>query len=372
MVELFLKIVEVIIYAGAVEGIFLGALLLTNKNRKRKPNRILAVLLFILSASIIHSLIPFKGFHVPYKIREPFIFLIGPMLLFYVREFTSTKYFGLKDTLHFIPFLGFFVFLVPNWVHGINTSYNLFLIENASAITNILWFSAVVQFGYYWIRIVRMIHRHRMNLETEFSSIEGKSLSWIKGFLHIFGLFFLVLPITLIIVIHTDNYSFIDKTISLALSYIIFVLGYHGLSKEEVFSNLDVDIEKPIAEKEAPAEKVVTVKDPGEIRRMLDYINVKKPYLDENLTLTGLAEQLGTTRNQLSSIINNDLGSSFYDFINNYRVEEVKRLLTDPKNQNFTILSIAFDAGFSSKSAFNNIFKKVTGLTPSKFRENLN
>jgi AraC-like DNA-binding protein len=370
VVEIFSKIIEVIIYAGAVQGIFLGTLLLTAKNRKRKPNRILAILLFILSASIIHSLISFKDLHVPYKIREPFIFLIGPLLLFYVREFTSTKYFELKDTLHFFPFFGFFVFLVPIWMHGINSSYSLFLMNNASLITNILWFVAFIQFGYYWIRILRMIHRHRMNLETEFSAIEGKSLSWIKGFLHIFGLFFVILPVTLIIILHTDNYTFIDKTICLALSYIIFVLGYNGLSKEVVFSNVNEE-KLPIEKKEEQAEKISTVKDPEEIKRMLLFIAEKKPFLDENLTLTRLAEQLGMTRNQLSSIINNDLASSFYDFINKYRIEEVKKLIADPKNKNFTILSLAFEAGFSSKSTFNNIFKKVTGTTPSKYRENL-
>jgi AraC-like DNA-binding protein len=76
-------------------------------------------------------------------------------------------------------------------------------------------------------------------------------------------------------------------------------------------------------------------------------------------------------RGQLSQLINDGLGDNFYDFVNKYRVDEVKRLMTDPKAKNFNLLGIALEAGFKSKSTFNLIFKRFTGLTPSEYRKNL-
>ena len=93
----------------------------------------------------------------------------------------------------------------------------------------------------------------------------------------------------------------------------------------------------------------------------------KKPYLEPKLTLNMLATQLDVSSNHLSQTINQHQNQNFYDFINQYRVEEFKQRAKDPKNQHFIILALALDAGFNSKSAFNLIFKKHTGMTPSQF-----
>jgi AraC-like DNA-binding protein len=77
------------------------------------------------------------------------------------------------------------------------------------------------------------------------------------------------------------------------------------------------------------------------------------------------------SRNQLSELINSRMGCNFYDFVNKYRIEDVKQLMVDPKYKNFTILAIALEAGFPSKSTFNSIFKKFTGLTPSEYKSGL-
>ena len=368
------KFLDIIVYAGILQGFFLALILTTAKNSKRKPNRVLAALLIALSVSILHSNLDVGPVPIPYKIKEPFILLIGPLLLLYIREFTKIKMFDLKDTFHFIPFVLFFLIVLPVWLHGVGTTYGIFLFNNSMIVTRIGWFLIVIQYGYYWWKIIHTLHLYRAAVETEFSSIEGKTLSWLKGFLHLFGLFFVFLTATLLIALHSENYFLLDRIICVALSITIFVLGYYGLFQEEVFSNI-VEI-SPIVIAETKSgttlvEKQHAIKDDEDVKRILSFLEKEKPYLDEELTLTKLAEQVGVTRNQLSAIINNSLNSSFYDFINGYRVQEVKRLIADPQNKNFTILSLAFEAGFSSKSAFNNIFKKITGITPSAYRENL-
>ncbi len=105
------------------------------------------------------------------------------------------------------------------------------------------------------------------------------------------------------------------------------------------------------------------------MQQILDYMETEKPYLDSELTLGKLAEELSMVSYHLSEVLNEALGKNFYDFINIYRVEAVKQFMADPKTSNLTLLGIAFDAGFNSKTAFNRAFKKATGLSPSKYRQ---
>ena len=102
--------------------------------------------------------------------------------------------------------------------------------------------------------------------------------------------------------------------------------------------------------------------------KLLTYMRESKPYLNPELTLVDLARQTDIGRNQLSQVINAGIGDNFYHLINQYRIEEVKRLIDADTKKQYTLLALANDAGFRSKSSFNHIFKKETGLTPSQYR----
>ncbi len=98
-------------------------------------------------------------------------------------------------------------------------------------------------------------------------------------------------------------------------------------------------------------------------------MDAKKMYLDPQLRLASIAEVLGLKVHETSELINRSLGLSFYDLVNSYRVEEAKRRLIDPKYGHMNVLGIASDCGFNSKSSFNEIFKRATGVTPTAYRE---
>ena len=102
------------------------------------------------------------------------------------------------------------------------------------------------------------------------------------------------------------------------------------------------------------------------LRRLMDE---EKVYLDADLNLQELARKTGIHYNYLSRIINEKFGLSYNDYVNGYRIEEAKRMLGDPENDGRTILDIAYDTGFYSKSVFNTAFKKITGMTPSQYRK---
>ncbi len=368
----FSRFVDVLIDAGMVQGIFLALVLLTNKNGKRRSNRILSVLLLVLSISIAHSVFMPSIANTPYRIKEPFILLIGPLLLFYFREAAGLERLNRSDVLHLIPFILFFVVLWPVYIFGPSTAYSQFLILHSVTLTAAMWTLAVLQYGFYLWVVVRLYRKHVSSLESEFSNTEGKTLSWMKSFFHIFGWTFVLLVITIPVAVHSGDYVLVSTIVNCTLSLAVFILGYEGLFQEEVFSTgtalqpVDAVPGTTSQEPQQPPEVAREV-----VQNLLSFVAEKKPYLDEALTLTQLATQLGMSRNQLSLVINNGVGQSFYTFINTYRVEEAKRLIADPKNANFTFLSLAFEAGFPSKSSFHNIFKKVTGLTPTEYRNTL-
>jgi adenylate cyclase len=99
----------------------------------------------------------------------------------------------------------------------------------------------------------------------------------------------------------------------------------------------------------------------------LNYITTKKPYLSPDLSLRLLAKQIDIHPNQLSWLLNESIGKNFNEFINYYRVEAFKALSNDPKNRHITLMGLAYDSGFNSKTVFNTYFKKETGLTPKQF-----
>ena len=101
--------------------------------------------------------------------------------------------------------------------------------------------------------------------------------------------------------------------------------------------------------------------------RLLNFINEEKPYLDPDLSLRSLAKQVDIHPNQLSWLLNESMGKNFNEFINHYRVEAFKLLSKDPSNKHLTLISLAYESGFNSKTVFNTYFKKETGLIPKEF-----
>jgi YesN/AraC family two-component response regulator len=104
------------------------------------------------------------------------------------------------------------------------------------------------------------------------------------------------------------------------------------------------------------------------LQKLSRYMEVQKPYLKPELTLQQLAEELQIPVDHLSQVINEKTSYDFSNYINFYRIEAVKRELSNPLLKDIPILELAFKVGFKSKATFNAVFKKFTGLTPQQFR----
>lgn len=366
------KTAEIIIHAGIIQGFFMAMLL--NRPKKNYANILLSFILVVMSVIIFHSYyiksIIGELIKSPFLISEPFIFLLGPLFYFYVRNLVNPAMrIKLNDSVHFIPFLLFFISFIPVYLHGRGSLYYNFLYNNSLILTILLWLIVISQFVFYLVKTARLTHIHKSHIEEEYSGIEGFDISWIKIFLWVSLEVLVFMMVVLVIIVHKGNFESFGMSVALLFSVALFFISYKGLKQKIITQKEEMPSQVLETEErnEKNAEKMEALKE-----ELLQYMDKNKPFLNPDLTLTDLAKDFGISRNNLSYLINNNLGDSFYNFVNRYRIEEVKKLMNTLKGKNLTLVALAFEAGFNSKSSFNNIFKKNTGLTPSEYRNGLN
>lgn len=137
---------------------------------------------------------------------------------------------------------------------------------------------------------------------------------------------------------------------------------------QELMSPLPKSVDEQPSEEVTYKKLLMSDEDFEQYRKQLIIIMEKeKLFLDPYLTLRDLAEKLGIPANYLSQLLNKGFDQNFSEFVNQYRLEYFKKEVQKPEKQNFTLLAIAFESGFNSKTVFNSFFKKSTGTTPSKY-----
>lgn len=308
------------------------------------------------------------------------LFLLhGPFLYLYVDALTSErKHFSLNRIWHFMPFLAFILYLLiasrfPTYSEGIRVDH---VSHGAKTPLLFIFFLVITAISgpVYFFMSYRKFQMHK-NSARHITSKEV-NLNWLGKLIPIFGIVWTALIVIAVIhhIFHLFSMAFCTNGLFLSLSIFIILIGYFGLKQKEVFISFSKEESKePSSENKikygtSSLQGTELQKCYHQIGR---YMEIKKPYLDPDLTLPKLAESLGVPTHHLSQVINEMHGSNFFDFINNFRVEEVKRKIQDPTFQNYSLLGIALESGFNSKSAFNRVFKNLTGTTPSKFRNSL-
>lgn len=365
-------LISIIIYAGIVQGFYMAFLLSHNK-RQNAANKYLGILLSLMSINIGHSVFVnpeiHRAFNDPYRMKEPFLMLVIPFIWLYVKKLENPfSRFSSRIIIHFIPFILFMSVNIPAFIYGLNSDWNQFLTKNSALFNGLIWSVLLVQYSVYLFQIVKITRKVKVSAQLEYSNIEQVDISWLKTFLCAFVIVFIVLAIMFAGAIHNYNTEWLNPLVPVIFSLSIFVLGYKGLFQKSIFSNTDVSEISERNSTETVKPRNIDASLPDNLQK---YMETQKPHHDPELTLTSLAKLVNMSRNQLSEVINSGLNSNFYDFVNKYRVEDVKQLLINPKYKDYTILAIAFEAGFPSKTTFNTVFKKFTSLTPSEYRNEL-
>lgn len=363
-------IFNIIIYAGIVQGIY-SAIVLTHTRLKNPANHYLALLLIVLSFSILHSsfIIPYfhQAQHTNFQIKEPFVLLVVPLIWLYVKKLNEPGFvFTSKHIWHFLPFTIVMLFSIVFFVHKKDISSNSELHSHTFVGNIIIYIITVGQYLFYLAYILKQLRSFRKKAYNELSNTENIDPAWLRIFLFTFLAIFVMLIGMMVIAIHKIQADYFNQLVAVVFAISIFILGFKGLFQQTILPVKEDSLTTDSAEKTDNIEISV---DEKLLNRLIEYMNAHKPFVDPELTLTTLASQMNISRNQMSELINNGTGSNFYDFINKFRAEEVKQIMANPKFKDYTLLAIAFEAGFPSKSTFNSIFKKFTGLTPSEYKE---
>lgn len=367
----------ILLLFAAAQGLFLALVLFTQQRGNRRANRVLALLILLFSLRLVETV----GYWTKYLLEFPhfwlttaaFSFLFGTLLYFYAKFLTAENLkLSKRDLLHFLPFALYLGWLVS--FYRLSGDIKLRILQKILAVEKLempwpyfIFFLLQIShmLVYTWLTL-RLLKAHSQSVKGNGISLEKISVNWLRRLAIGFGSFVLL---TLLYVIWLQlgfPYSrAVDALVLIAMAGQIYIIGYMTLRQPEIFSG-------NLALKNAPKyEKSALTPARAEtyLTRLLHAIETEKLFINSDLKLQDLAQKLDIPTHHLSQIINEKLGQNFFDFLNQYRVEEAKKYLIDPAKQPYTILSIALEVGFNNKASFNTAFKKHTGMTPSHFRD---
>lgn len=369
------------IYQCLLFAIFLVSL----KKGKKLSNYLLAAFLLTQAAIPLDNLINFgEAFRLVALETSPNLFytfglafwLEAPLLLLYIRSLMYKDYRLCKfDALYFLPFVLFASHFVFDWILLDTNSKLISLQGDTIAQTDIFHRTTHVVRELFRLVLGIMclieLHKYQKSLKREVADIESVDLNWLK----ILVVGFLVMRISAVFVAFaivssyefgiSFDHEFLGLSSNYAVMLLISGLIFFSAGYSSVFKGIDRKLNDAESEKDKEKEPI----DMQQVAKIEQYMVSGKPYLNHLLTLENLANQLQINNRSLSIILNRHFGKNFYEFINFYRVEESKSLLTSELHRKTTMLEIMDDVGFNSKATFNTFFKKLVGVTPTQYRK---
>ncbi len=371
----------VVYYIALVQAIFTGFIFLSKKDRSNSSSLLYLILLTCV-ADIILDIINFS-FPNFLKDKLPinfFIFLYGPLILLYIRvTLFRVKTLSLANFIHFLPFFFFLsVSLVINGEPAI-FRYQFFasLPEEQNTLYIVFYSMSYASIIFYTFTNLLLINRAKRNIEDLYSyELAEKLLYWFKYITLLFFIMYMLQAITGFTSIvtkneigNTNNFK-IYGIILFCFSVIYYMVNSPKLFTEDQSNVIEINNTSTISNYSKSNIPIETLNKCAD--ELVNIMENKKLYLKNNLDLQHVAKEINYPKHYITQALNIVLKKNFYAFVNEYRVNEFKERVADKKNQNLTIMSIALDSGFNSKSTFNSIFKKFTGMTPSEYVDSIN
>jgi len=349
---------------GIIISLFLSTLLFTKKG-KSTADLVLAFWLFLISLHLFtyYLLATGKFIEFPYllgvEIAIPFVH--GPFLYLYTALLTGKKITKLNCILHFMPTILVYAVLSDFFILPI--AEKILVYENQgvdyATILKIIHLAVIPSGVIYIVFSLLLLKEHRKNISDQLSYVEKINLKWLSKLMIGMGIIWLSVLF--------GN----DITTFTCVDLFILYIGYFGVKQVGIFTNkIDAqpqhneEITPPIKYQKSAVGEMLLSEIHFELLKLMDQ---KKLFKDPSLSLNYLAKQLNVHSNSLSQVINTLENKNFYDYINELRINEFKTIVVFPENQKFTLLSLAYEVGFNSKTSFNRNFKKSTGLSPTAY-----
>ncbi|WMN11454.1 helix-turn-helix domain-containing protein [Marivirga salinae] len=364
-------VLSTIILVFALQAILLSALVFF-KQPKNQSNIFLSLLIFFyalmaLNIAFINVLIRFDSFEIFRYFQLELLYGIGPALYFYTKSISNPNFrFKKQDYLHFLPLVLEFIFYRTAFYRlGAEGMYQSPSHTYTKIYLGEQWLG-ILSISIYTILAFRLLIKHQNWLKQRYSNLEKKSLNWLKLPVIFYGSFW----ISWNILTELDRFIFDEE-----LRKYYFLPSFAGLAivscwiafKSYTFSTPEpTEQNKKLNTKAEPSLNLEKY-----AKRIQHHMETEKPYLDPDLNLSQLANQLNMNSKQVSQTINTCFEKNFYEYVNEYKVKYFIQKVNASEQEKYTLLSLAYDCGFKSKSTFNDSFKKITGKTPTEYIKKL-
>ena len=382
--------INFVVYAFVFSNAIVLSILFFNiQSKNKKANTYLGLFLWSIVVNIFNdflSELPIEEeLGVSLFIVEPFLFIL-PFLFFYLLSTINKKI----ENWHYLLF-------IPGIIHNVLLhSDGLFLTENTvTSYEATIYFLEIALMVYAF----RILQNHKKELADFYSDLDNKSFTWLKSIvglnilIHILSISTFIFDLSHIAIV---EYSIDGLALGLTV-FMIFWITYNGFSQPEIFkqplflatennlnfriSNLAVapatilvkEIQKSneLNELRDKQEPIIADKDFQQFNKIKEKIQEEEFFTNPKLNLRSLSEAVGLKEKELSRLINDCGKVNFYRFINEYRIEKFKQLVQSSNTHHFTLLGLASEAGFSSKSTFYVAFKKLEGMTPKQYEKSI-
>jgi AraC-like DNA-binding protein len=378
-----LNFFSVFIFLGVVQGFILSFFFIKNGGKKKVANIFQGILLLTLSMGMFEEFLNETGYIVQVlwlsDYSESFNFLFAPLFFLFIKRSLKPE-FEKKDLLHFIVFLIWFGNMMFYFTEPNEFKYNNYIgakhpdwqylqvlpTHNQDPLgvgdyTNLFTALSFILYMFFSIRLLLLeCRRYGVSLfKTENAKIRS---------LRNITIHFTLIIIIFIAVKLSYERDLGDHFISAYVSFMILSTGFRIINSSEYFKQTASFMDFPLTKYRKSA---LTEDDKVMILEKIELeMGMNKYYLNHMASLEDLAKIMKFGKHHVSQVINEKLGKNFFELLAEYRVEESKKILQADKENKITIENLADEVGYNSKSAFNNVFKKLTGKTPSEFREN--
>lgn len=355
-------------FACGLIGVFLSVVINLRRKGDLLGNILISSFVLFHSLFMIHICIYLSrnNFSLPHSLyfSTSFSFLYGPLLYFYFKRISEKYKFKYLDLLHLIPSVLLFIYLLPIYLLPAEQKTHLMFnrdefLYSTLRIIVILKYVSLLVYAYLVYRQYKKIVN--MRKKPHFQILNWQRNMMVLNMLYVF--FYVVYGIALLRIATSNNLFIYPQTFSMSL--IILYVGYIAYVQPKVFSKKFLFQETKNSKYKKSG---LTISYSEELKeQLLQLLDQEKVYKQSNISLEKLATRLGTTRHNISQVINEHFGMNFFHLINKYRIAEAVEILKSDYNNNLNIIDVAYDVGFNNKVTFNKAFKAETNMTPSSF-----
>lgn len=372
-----------ILLIGIIQALFLLLLVLNKKGKSQADYILMGMLIYTAMSQFFFYLNFNDHIKVPHWMMilgGGFPLLYGPILFWYVLALKRSAPVHVKIFLiHLLPYIALVISFL--WFHYKVDGSEVLIFDGFvhlkgyfPGIMHLYSIFFAISAGLYPLACLFYLYQHKRNIHIQFSYEEEITLDWLKILIVFTIIAFLVSFFTILFIVDwnwSENPRNAFYVVSGINTLFVFVMGYFGLKQTLIFSSGEFIMAESKPETQYNRSGLEKNKSEEIINNLDHLMNTENPWINPKLSLQSLAESLKISSNHLSQSINENKNLNFFEYVNEFRVEEFKRKLSNPQNNHLTLLGIAYDCGFNSKSSFNHIFKSKTGFTPSAFKNSL-